>query len=36
MCYSEESMEFLEIWYVTECALEALEEEIAEAVQEAA
>lgn len=36
MCYSEECVEFLEFWYVTECELEVLEEEIAEALQEAA
>ena len=36
MCCSEESLELLEFWYVVECELEALEEDTAEALREAA
>lgn len=36
MCCSEESLELLEVWYVVECELEALEDDLIEKVREAA
>ena len=36
MCCSEESLELLEFWYAVECELEALEDDLVEAVREAA
>ncbi len=36
MCCSEESLELLEVWYILECELEALEDYTTEPLREAA
>ncbi len=36
MCCCEESLELLNVWYVIECQLEALENEAAEGIPQAA
>jgi len=36
MCYSEDSLEWLEVWYVIECELEILREAAEADVPEAA